>query len=1166
MDSTADNIGSSFTDWYQTRYLQDVDPYVLTTPHPTDAPAIPPQSERPTSPTDTPPATEEEADGPGFSDYAGDVAKGAYNGGISFIQETGQFAWDVGNFVGLTDEEKMPGYDSLKSFKAETTTMAGKLTEDVVALGLGFLGAGKFLTPAKLLQKAGKGGMAARAAYQGAIADFVVMDPVEQRLSDFVQQYPTFANPITEALSSKEGDSRWEGRLKNAAEGVLVGAAFETLLWSIRAARGIKHNNPRTTQEATKELQALSTREGKEAAATQALHKEFREAAMGVRDLDPGQVYKQAAENTKSTEELLERLPHVLNQHQMSFMDDKALKLNEAVCEQVYDRTLRAEGVESINSLTLKAVDDLRAIDGSLDAEKLVAALERTSASSAEGRALRLDIQKVRAAHNHMTLRLSELGETLSTMGAKDGDEALKMMAEMDSICRMLGQTTVAIRDAGTTAGRNLRAFRQVADGSSLLLKDAPNVEQAIRKAISEGRIQDPREWTKKLKDVDFRQTANDPRYAQQVANALQSKGWKEMLKEAYISSILFGVRTNLTNTISNAAQLTFTPAFRAIGNLPSKGLEAFKQEAIVYQSMVRNISTALDFAKRAWRERRGILDSTQGAAYTEGRGFKSTWTAENIKGRAVLKNMQKGMSPEEAMNVGAGTEFMAKVVGGVGKFIQLPGRFLEVQDEFFKQLAYRSEVEAAAMEEALTKFGRVKSKEAAEFVQQKVAAAFDARGAVTDSSALNYARRMTFTQPLKQGSVPEFLQRYGNGEGYSNTIVKLAMPFVRTPTNILTASIEYVPFLNRLSSHYREAMAVGGRQAAEMQGKAAMGGLIIAGALFAAAEGRITGSSPRDQQLREAGQRIGWQPNSFKAGDTYVSFQRTDPVATLLTVCADLVAASPHLSRKQYGEFATALGTSVIHMLEDKSYLQGIKNVMGLVSGETKGDWQRFGTQLATGFVPNFIREASRGSDEFQRDLRALSSKVASAIPGFSQDLPAKYDWLTGQPVAGGVAHLFGFSSINDDPVGYELATLGGVMKSPGYKFGNGSTELTEEQHSRLNQLIGTIKLDGLTLHESLEKVIHSKEYDLDRKKRPEVDGFRSAWLKKICASYKKAAVYQLGQEYPALAQSAREERQEKRDNLENKRTIQAEGLRIPKPPTRRQSDTAKLQKIANL
>lgn len=1356
-------------------------------PTPAPAPSAVPAAESSTPPPATPaPETVESpeaAEDPGLGDYLTDIPKGIYNGVISAGQETGQFAWDVGNALGFTDDEKMPYYDSLEELKAQTTTMAGKLTEDVVNFGLGMVSAGKFLKVAKVFQGAGKAASIGRMTTAGAISDFVVMDPMQERLSNLVQQYPTLANPLTEGLQAEEGDSRWEGRLKNAAEGVLLGGALDTLIGSVKALRAWKRGDkkamgealdaversaaggPPVFREASPEefitLRETSSRpefltpysaedmadwrrfttndgvgfaikpdgdivgvvnnSGKKGAGVDAviealvqggktldcvgghlsdyyprfgfvenkakrmawddvhapkgwdydkygrpnvyfyeypeglsrnredirrrfeasrggkagggpvgsgpgnqldqqtpsgvrpgmdkpepgpadrgtgthrqlldekaphagassfdppdpLHAEFAAAAKADPGLDTGSILKEAGENTKSTAELLERLPQVLNQRvlnprRMAFMDDKALKLNETVCEAVYDRTLRSEGVESINALTVKALDDLRAIDGSLDTARLVEALERTTASSAEGRAVRMDVLQLRQAHNLMTLRLSELGETFSTMGAKDSDEALKMMAEMDAICQMMGKTTVAIRDAGTTAGRNLRAFRQIADGTGLLLKDAPNVEQAIRQAIREGRIADPREWVEKLKNVDFRQMVNDPRYAQGVARAMGSKNGIQMLKEYYISSILYGVRTHLTNTVSNAAQIGFTPFMRALGSIPEKGFtEAALDTARVYKSMARNVGAALEFSKRAFRESKGILDSTSGASFTEGLSRQSAWTAENVKGRAVLKNMQQGMNPKAAMDAAENdwlTRSMATAVNGLGKFVRLPGRFLEAQDEFFKQLAYRSEVEAAAFDEAVQRFGARESKKIAEYVKAKCDLAFDEAGRATDKTALHYARRMTFTQPLKPSSIAKGIQDYGNREGWGNSLVKLTIPFVRTPTNILVGSIEYLPFLQRVSSHCREALARGGREAAEMRGKAATGGLIIAGGLMAAVEGRITGSTPEDGQLREAGQRIGWQPYSFKVGDTYVSYQRMDPIAPLLTFMADFVAASPYLSRDQHQEFGEVLATSLQHMLTDKSYFQGIQNLMGLITGDNRMDIGRWSTQLASGMVPNFVRETSRGWDEFQRDIRTAGSRLQQTIPGWSQSLPAKHDWLTGQPVAGGVAHLFGLSSINDDPVAYELASLGGIMKAPMYKMGNGKVELTEEQHSRYCQLIGTTKLEGKTLHETLNHTIHSAEYDLERKDHTEVDGFRSKWLKKICNAYKKAALRQLQDEYPELAQAVREEKQERSDNRETKRSIQAEGIFRTPAPNKRATETEQLRRLANL
>lgn len=65
----------------------------------------------------------------------------------------------------------------------------------------------------------------------GAIADMVVFDPNEDRLSTFLNQIPALASIVPDFLADNAPDqSHWEGRLKNAIEGAGLGLATDGLL------------------------------------------------------------------------------------------------------------------------------------------------------------------------------------------------------------------------------------------------------------------------------------------------------------------------------------------------------------------------------------------------------------------------------------------------------------------------------------------------------------------------------------------------------------------------------------------------------------------------------------------------------------------------------------------------------------------------------------------------------------------------------------------------------------------------------------------------------------------------------------------------------------------------------------------------------------------------
>jgi len=123
------------------------------------------------------------------------------------------------------------------------TSTVGQMTEGAAQFLVGFIPAVRgvrVLSGGAALTSTGK---LAQFAIAGAVADATVFDPHEKRLSDLIQQYPALQNPVTEYLASDPGDSKAEGRLKNALEGLILGAVLDGF---VRGLRVMKYGVTRT--------------------------------------------------------------------------------------------------------------------------------------------------------------------------------------------------------------------------------------------------------------------------------------------------------------------------------------------------------------------------------------------------------------------------------------------------------------------------------------------------------------------------------------------------------------------------------------------------------------------------------------------------------------------------------------------------------------------------------------------------------------------------------------------------------------------------------------------------------------------------------------------------------------------------------------------------------
>src|SRR3546814_755482 len=142
-------------------------------------------------------------------------------------------------------------------------------------------------------------------------------------------------------------------------------------------------------------------------------------------------------------------------------------------------------------------------------------------------------------------------------------------------------------------------------------------------------------------------------------------------------------------------------------------------------------------------------------------------------------------------------------------------------------------------------------------------------------SKSLDYARYVTFQRPL--GPVASKLSAMTTAA----PSLKLILPFVRTPTNLIKFAGERSPFAPMMES-WRKDFAAGGARRDLALAKVMVGSGIGAAIAELAAQGVITGSEPKDRNRKGLQYAAGWQPYSVKIGDKYYSYKRLDPFAKI--------------------------------------------------------------------------------------------------------------------------------------------------------------------------------------------------------------------------------------------------------------------------------------------
>lgn len=433
----------------------------------------------------------------------------------------------------------------------------------------------------------------------------------------------------------------------------------------------------------------------------------------------------------------------------------------------------------------------------------------------------------------------------------------------------------------------------------------------------------------------------------------------------------------------------------------------AFDEALTMVQSLRNGITEGLQLASTAWK----------------------TKTPSDMMSKIEnQRGLQESMGETLQRVTGQGPEtWLGKGLDYYGTAITLPGRALMTQDEFFKGVMYRMELNTQ-----LTRRGKQIYRDALEAGMDETDAAAKAASDIEglfanppadlDQAAMEFAQKGTFTSEL-----PPALKNLQ--EVFNHPALKVVVPFFKTPANIGLQVIERTPFAP-LSSQWRDEVAKGGIYRDMALAKVTMGSAILATFGAAAAEGNITGRGPARKADREAAMRDGWMPYSIKVGNEWVSYQGMEPLSALLAIAADYAEYAqnePDAGKVEQVFLGATYG--LYEYLKEQPYLQGVAEVSRLIGSNQQGEVD--GKKIVDGLVKQFggfviggspagaysslIAAMERIGDPTNKDSRASPdlpmgvrgfveafNRYKSRLPYFNADLPDQLN-LWGDPVKSG-------------------------------------------------------------------------------------------------------------------------------------------------------------------
>ena len=429
--------------------------------------------------------------------------------------------------------------------------------------------------------------------------------------------------------------------------------------------------------------------------------------------------------------------------------------------------------------------------------------------------------------------------------------------------------------------------------------------------------------------------TFDDPAKAAKFVSAMNQPKFKEKVEEFFVNSLLSGPSTHIYNLASNLGVVLTSP------------FEKYAEAGIGAVLRTPNRVTVSEVNARL----AGMLQGAKDGVELAKRAF-------------VTEEVQTGKQTVEANR--------KAIEGRFGRVVRLPNRFLSAQDELFKSMHYRGEIAAQAYTRA-AKESAGKTDEFAELYNKYLNDPSDD----IKKAAVREAEYRTFQSEL--GRFGKWVQK-----GSSDFLaLRILQPFVRSPFNLIKYSAERGP-LAPLSNRWRKQLTGTPRQRNEALAQLTVGSSVLGTASLLAMDGMMTGAGPADPDERAALLATGWQPYSFKFGDTYIPFQRFDPFSTPLGVIADMYTASDYMTDKEINDVGSTLLFSVASNLAEKTYLQGISNFVDSVlsEGRSVDKAKKFLTDTALGFVPNVIRQTSVAVDPTMREATTLVKKAQDRIP----------------------------------------------------------------------------------------------------------------------------------------------------------------------------------------
>lgn len=634
---------------------------------------------------------------------------------------------------------------------------------------------------------------------------------------------------------------------------------------------------------------------------------------------------------------------------------------------------------------------------------------------------------------------------------------------------------------------------------------------QAIAELIQQGGGADGIQTTAKL----IAGMADNPVGMNTIVKETGRAKFGKALYQVWINGLLSSPKTHAANMLSNSVV--------ALWSVPERYMAAGVSKAFYAGEIDAGEATSLAFGMM-----KGVRD-----------GIRVAWLGKRAAEKSDLADVAGAFvrNESEHPNAISAEAFGLDPAGGFGwgvdmmsKIINVPGSALGKEDEFFKTMGYRMELNAQAHRIASSE--GLTGKAHAERMQDVLSNPPEN----IKAEALDIAHYNTFTNALGAGA----RQALGGiaKTPYLGTAFKVVMPFVKTPTNILKYTFARTP-LAYMAGSVQADIKAGGARAAQAHARVALGSMLMMTVYDMTSEGTFTGRGPEDKQQRAMWMKNN-QPYSVRFNGRFYAYNRMDPIGMMIGLGADTAEILANAHQDDSEQLLAAVVTSLANNLSSKTYMNGVFSFMAAADpNNPMSDMGDYIANQASGLVPysSFLRNAQSAVDPMARDgrnvvydetdmevdetatyLDGLISKIRKGIPGLSDELPLMRD-IWGEPItkASGIGWAWDavspIASRADDPdPAIQVMIDNKIEVSFPPRMVNG-VKLTADQYSDFSEDAGRMA------KESVFDLINSAGFD---KLSDGPDGMKAEMIKDRINSSREYAKGLLERKYPELRERA--------------------------------------------